>query len=633
MHESKIHQSRWRNLVDATVSEAVGVNPRVGSNPTLLTKLKLFWSKLILDFLLMEKTLTLTQPKPEIKKRTYEGHLQIIPLGGLEEVGKFMVAFEFNQKEIIIIDTGLEFPEFEEAPGVDYVIPNVEYLEKNKEKILGILITHGHYDHIGALPYILEKLGYPPIYTTPLTKGLILKRFEDFPHLPKPQIFEIRKDRYQTIRLGSFVIDYFHINHNIPDSVGFFVQTPVGNLMHAGEFKIDFSPFFDKPADLSRIVRLALRGTRVLMIDATNAPQPGFVASEKTIMENLDEIFRKAKGRIIAATFASLLERIQQIIWLSNLYGRKVVIDGRTMRINVEVARKLKYLQVPKGILIKPEDSFRLPPHQVTIICTGSQAEEGSALMRIANGEHKYFKIIPGDTVIFSSSVIPGNERIIQELKDTLARQGAKIVHYQMMDIHASGHGFAGDITLLINLVKPEYLIPIQGYFYMLKAVEEIGLSLGIPSEKIIIGQNGQIIEMTPEKVFLSHKRVPANPIYVDGLGIGDIKEVVLRDRQNLAKDGMFVVIVTIDSTTGQIKTSPDIISRGFVYLKESQELLKEVRNLVRKIVERNVRFLGDESPLIQEEQIKYNLKEEIAEYLFKKTQRRPIVLPVVIKV
>ena len=583
----------------------------------------------------MTKTTALIETKQQLrsKEKIFQGHLKIIPLGGLEEVGKHMTAFELNEKEIIVIDVGLEFPAFEELPGIDYIIPNIEYLEKNKEKIKGLLITHGHFDHIGAIPYIIERLGNPPIYTAPLTKGLILQRQVDFPNLPKLQIYELNKNNYKTIKLGSFIIDYFHMNHNIPDTLGFFIQTPVGNIMFAGEFKIDFSPVFDKPADLFRIAKLAMRGVRILMMDATNAPQPGFVESEKVIMENLENIFRQAKGRIIAATFSSLLERVHQLIWLSVLYGRKVVVDGRTMKMAVEVARRLKYIQIPRGTLIRPEDSFGLPPHQVTIICTGSQAEEGSALMRIANGEHKYFKIIPGDTVIFSSSVIPGNERIIQELKDDLAKQGASMFHYKMMDIHASGHAFSGDLKLLISITKPEYIIPSQGYFYMLKAAEEIALNLGIPKEKIIIGQNGRIIEVTPEKVVLTHKSVPAQPVYIDGLGIGDVQEIVLRDRQSLAKDGMFVVIATIDSQTGTLKTSPDIVSRGFVYLRESKELLQEVRNLVKKIVEKNVRFLGDESPLVQEEQIRYNLKEEIAEFLFRKTKRRPLVLPVVIKV
>ena len=567
------------------------------------------------------------------RKKEYQGVLKIIPLGGLEEVGRNLTAFELNGKEILIVDVGLGYPFFEEMPGVDFIIPNVEYLEKNKEKIVGIIITHGHYDHIGAIPYIIEKLGNPPIYATPLSKGIILKRQEDFPNSPKLEVIEFRKDRYKPFKVGSFLIDYFHVNHNIPDSVGFFIQTPVGNIMHTGDFKIDFTPFFDRPADLSRIVKLSLRKVRLLMIDSTNAYQPGFVASERKIMENLEEIFRKSPGRIIAVTFASLLERIQQLIYLSAIYGRKVVIDGHTMRMNVEVARRLKYLQMPKGTIIKPEESFKLKPHQVTIICTGSQAEEGSALMRIVNGEHRYFKLINNDSVIFSSSIIPGNERIIQELKDDILKQGAKVIHYQMMDIHASGHGFSEEVKLFINLTKPEYVMPIHGHYFMMKAVEEIALNLGISQNKIIIAQNGDVIEMNPQKIQKTSEKVPSNIIYVDGLGLGSEESVVLRDRQNLAKEGIFVIIVTLDAQTGDFRKNPDIIFRGFVHPKESKELINEVNQLIKKIVRRNIKFLGDEVPLIQEEQIRYHLREDVADFLYHKTGGRPLVLPIVIKV
>jgi len=588
--------------------------------------------------LIEEKTLEHPKVKKLAKKIVkQEGILKIIALGGLEEVGRNLTVLEWvpknGREQIILIDVGLGYPETENMLGVDYIIPNVEYLVQNKDKILGIIITHGHYDHIGAIPYIIDKIGNPPIYTTPLTKGLIIKRQQDFPNAPKLEIHEIKKDNYKTLKLGSFIIDYFHVNHNIPDSIGLMIQTPIGNIIHTGDFKIDFTPFFDKPADLSRIVRLANRGVDLLMIDSTNAPEAGHIISERKIMENLEEIFKKANGRIIASTFASLIERIQQLIYLAGLYGRKVVIDGHTMRINVEVAKRLGYLKYEKGIFIRPEDSFKLPPNRVLIICTGSQAEEGSALMRIANREHKYFRIIKGDSVIFSSSVIPGNERIIQNLKDTLTKQGAKIYHYQMMDIHASGHAFADDIRLFINLTKPKYLMPIHGHYFMMKAVEEIGLDLGIEKEKIIIASNGQVVKMYPDRIELTNEKVPANLVYVDGLGLGSVGDVVLRDRKALAAEGMFVVIVTIDSQSGELKTSPDIISRGFVYLRESKNLLSEVRDLIKNIVKRNTQYLGDEAPIIQEEQIKYTLKEELSEFLFRKTGRRPVVLPVVIKV
>ncbi len=563
--------------------------------------------------------------------------LKIIPLGGLEEVGRNLTAFELvkrnGEEEIIILDVGLGYPDSENMMGVDYIIPNVEYLENKKDKIIGILITHGHYDHIGAIPYLIEKLGNPPIYTTPLTKGLILKRQEDFPHSPKLEIYEIKKDDFKPFKLGSFHIEYFHVNHNIPDSVGFFIKTPVGNIMHTGDFKIDFTPFFDKPADLSRIVNLAQEGIDLLMIDSTNSPEPGHTISERKILENLEDIFKKAKGRIIASTFASLLERIQQLIYLAGLYGRKVVIDGHTMRINVEVAKRLGYLKYEKGIFIRPEDSFKLPPHKVLIICTGSQAEEGSALMRIAHKEHKFFKIINNDSVIFSSSIIPGNERIIQMLKDTLAKQGAKIIHYQMMDIHASGHACSDDIRLFINLTRPKYIMPVHGHYFMMKAVEDIAINLGVAKERIIIASNGQIVKMFGDRVELTNERVPANLVYVDGLGLGNVGDLVLRDRKALAEEGMFVAVVVIDTQTGELKNSPDIISRGFVFLKESKDLLNEARKIIRNIVAKNTKYLGDEIPIIDEEQIKYHIREDLSNFLFRKTKRRPVVLPVVIKV
>jgi ribonuclease J len=563
--------------------------------------------------------------------------LKIIPLGGLEEVGRNLTAFELvkrnGEEEIIILDVGLGYPDSENMMGVDYIIPNVEYLENKKDKIIGILITHGHYDHIGAIPYLIEKLGNPPIYTTPLTKGLILKRQEDFPNSLKLEIYEVKKDDFKPFKLGSFHIEYFHVNHNIPDSVGFFIKTPVGNIMHTGDFKIDFTPFFDKPADLSRIVNLAQEGIDLLMIDSTNSPEPGHTISERKILENLEDIFKKAKGRIIASTFASLLERIQQLIYLAGLYGRKVVIDGHTMRINVEVAKRLGYLKYEKGIFIRPEDSFKLPPHKVLIICTGSQAEEGSALMRIAHKEHKFFKIINNDSVIFSSSIIPGNERIIQMLKDTLAKQGAKIIHYQMMDIHASGHACSDDIRLFINLTRPKYIMPVHGHYFMMKAVEDIAINLGVAKERIVIASNGQIVKMFGDKVELTNERVPANLVYVDGLGLGNVGDLVLRDRKALAEEGMFVAVVVIDTQTGELKNSPDIISRGFVFLKESKDLLNEARKIIRNIVAKNTKYLGDEIPIIDEEQIKYHIREDLSNFLFRKTKRRPVVLPVVIKV
>jgi ribonuclease J len=595
---------------------------RVGSNPTPGTKLKNFK---------MRTKLIEKKPKEKIiEERTKDKVLKIVPLGGLEEVGRNMTYFEYGD-DIIIVDMGLGFPEAETMPGVDFVVPNIESLKNKKEKIRGIFITHGHYDHIGAIPYLIEQIGNPPIYATPLSRGIILRRQEDFPYAPKLEIYEFNKKEYKKINVGAFEVEWFHVNHNIPDSVGFVIRTPVGNILHTGDFKIDFTPMCDLPADLTRIVELS-KDITLLMADSTNADQPGHVISEREIMKNLEEIFKEAPRRIFASTFASLIERIQQLIWLSEKYNRKVVIDGYTMKMNTEVAKALGYLKVERFTLISPEEALKLDPSRVTVICTGAQGEDNSVLMRIASGDHKYFKIQPQDTVIFSSSVVPGNERSVQMLKDSLYRQGARVFHYQMMDIHASGHAFREDLKLLISIVKPKYFMPIHGHYFMLKQAGEIAKSLGYSDDQIIIASNGQVIEMDESGVRLLDKKEPAGYVFVDGLGVGDVGEVVLRDRQVMSQDGIFVIVVVIDSQTGRLRTSPDIISRGFVYLRESQELLKEVRALIKKIVAKSVNQ-NTPWPLINEDFIKNNIKEELGEFLFKKTHRRPMLIPVIIQV
>ena len=565
----------------------------------------------------------------QLEKKTKDV-LRIIPLGGLEEVGRNMTCFEYGD-DIIIVDMGLGFPEAETMPGIDFIVPNVEYLKDKKDKIRAIFITHGHYDHIGAIPYLIDKIGNPPIYATPLSRGIILRRQEDFPYSPEVKVIEFKKDEYHSIKEGVFEVEWFHVNHNIPDSVGFLIKTPVGNILHTGDFKIDFTPMCDLPANLNRIMELS-KNLTLLMADSTNASEPGHVTSEREIMKNLEEIFKSAPRRIFASTFASLIERIQQLIWLSEKYNRKVVIDGYTMKMNVEVAKALGYLKSEKYTFISPEEALKLDPVRVTIICTGAQGEDNSVLMRIASGEHRFFKIQPLDTVIFSSSVVPGNERAVQNLKDQLYRQGAKVFHYQMMDIHASGHAFAEDLKLLLAITKPLYFMPIHGHYFMLKSAGEIAQSLGYEPERIIIASNGQVIEMMPGTVRLTDEFVPANYVFVDGLGIGDVGEVVLRDRQVMSTDGIFVIVTVIDSQTGRLRTSPDIISRGFIYLRESQELLKEVRNLIKKIVAKSINQTTP-WPLINEEYIKNNIKEELGNFLFKKTHRRPMIIPVIIQV
>lgn len=551
--------------------------------------------------------------------------LKIIPLGGLEEVGRNMTLFEY-QNQILIIDMGLQFPG-ENMPGIDFIIPNIEYLTNHPEKkILGIFITHAHYDHIGAIPYLIDKLNYPPIYTAPLSRGIILKRQEDFPHLKKLNIEEINPNK--SITLGPFKISPFHLNHNIPDTLGLAINTPHGLIMYVTDFKFDFSPIGDKPADLSHIATLASPGAQLLMSDSTGVENTGHSISEKTIMDNLDSVFRSANGRIILATFSSMINRLQQAIWLSEKYNRKIIIQGYAMRTNIAIAEKLKYINIKKGGSIDWKEASRLDPQKLTILCTGAQGETEAALMRIVNREHKYFRIQKGDTVIFSSSVVPGNELAIQNLKDNLAKQGAKVYHYKMLDIHASGHGYQEDLKMMINLTKPRFFMPILGNFSMLKLHGELAESLDIPKQNIIVTTNGQIIELTENSIVATGKFVPTNYIMVDGLGVGDVKEVVLRARQTIAKDGIFIIVALVDRKTGLLHDKPEIISQGFVYMKESKNLIDQTKKLVREVVNRST-----SGHTFNEDYIRNNLRNEIGLFLFKETKRRPMILPVVIEV
>jgi len=552
--------------------------------------------------------------------------LKIIPLGGLEEIGRNMMVLEYKD-EIIVIDMGLQFPE-EDMPGIDYIIPNTSYLKDKRDKIKGVIITHGHYDHIGAIPHSIGRLGNPTIYTTPLTRGIILKRQDDFPNAPSLDICEIKKT--DKIKLGCFGIEFFHVNHNIPDGVGLMIRTPVGIVVHTGDFKFDHTPIGDEPADISRIAQIGSEKVLVLMSDSTNAEMPGYSISEKDIQDNLEVIFRESTNKIIIATFGSLISRVQEVINLAEKYNRKVAIDGYSMRMNVEIARGLGYLKAKKGTLIKIKDVNDYPSHKIVVLGTGAQGEGNAVLMRIANKEHKFVNIEENDSVIFSSSVVPGNERAVQDLKDNLSRQGAKIYHYQMMDIHASGHGQKEDLKMMINLIRPKFFIPIHGNHYMLKAHKDIAEEMGIKEENIIVANNGDVIKVTPKRIWVSEEeKVPANYVMVDGLGVGDVGEVVLRDRQMIAKDGIFVVIAVIESKTGKVRGKPDIISRGFVYLRESKQLLEEVREKVREIVCECV------SPehTTNWTYLKNNIRDKIGQFLFIKTQRRPMVIPVVIEI
>ncbi len=556
--------------------------------------------------------------------------LRVIVLGGLEEVGRNMTVIEYK-KEIIIIDMGLQFPE-EDMPGIDYIIPNTAYLHDKKDWIKGVIITHGHYDHIGGIPHIMGMIGNPPMFMGKMTAGLVRKRHVDYRNAPQLKIKEI--DETSSIKLGSvFQIEFLRVNHSIPDCFAVIIKTDLGTVIHTGDFKIDFSPVNDKPADLNRIAQIGAQGVLMLMIDSTDATHPGYQISESAIGDEMGKLIDKIEGRVIIGTFASQISRVQKIMDLAARYGRRVSLQGRSMNSNVEIAHQIGYLKFNPKILIDDKELNRLPDNKVLIIGTGAQGEKNAFLKRVVNGEHRVVHLKPGDTVLFSSSVIPGNERSIQNLMDMVVRQGAKIIHYRMLDIHAGGHAKQEDLKLTMRLFKPEYLMPIEANHYMLQANAELALAVGIPGEKIFVADNGQVVEFRRggdgrPVGKLTKEKVPADYVMVDGLGVGDVSEVVLRDRRMMADDGMIVVIMTIDAKTGDIIGNPDLISRGFIYMKESRDLIEQTRARVKKIVK-------DKNPLTpaDDDYIKNKIRNDIGQFLFNSTKRRPMVLPVVIKV
>ena len=560
-------------------------------------------------------------------KQSRQPNLRIIPLGGLGEVGRNMILFEYRGK-ILIVDMGIGFPG-EDMPGIDCLIPNSAYLKAKAKNILGAVLTHGHYDHIGAIPYLIEKIWHPNLraFASPLTRGIILKREDDFSNLPKLEIEEVRDG--SRIKLNPFKIEFFKINHNIPDNLGLFIETPAGNILHTSDFKFDHYPVNDSPTNFQRLESLAQRKILLLLSDSTGAEEEGHSLSEKTIERNLEEIFKQASGRIIAATFASLINRIQQIITLAEKYGRKVSLEGYSMKTNVEISKILGYIKSKKGTLINGKGVLNYPDSKITILCTGAQGEGTAVLMRIAQKEHPFLRFKKGDTAILSSSVIPGNERTVQMLKDDILRQGVKVFHYKMMDIHAGGHAQREELREMLRIMKPRFFIPIHGQYSMLASHAEIAGESGIQEKNIVVAENGQIINLSPKRIFFEKKTVASNYVMVDGLGIGDVGEVVLRDRQMLARDGMFVIVAVVDKKTGQVKGSPDIISRGFVYLRESKELLRETRGKVIEIVNRATTSGG----AVNWSYIKDEIRNKIGQFLFSRTQRRPMILPVVIEV
>ena len=554
--------------------------------------------------------------------------LRIIPLGGQEEVGRNMTIFEYND-DIVILDMGLQFPE-EDMPGIDYIIPDVRYLEGKEKNIRGVILSHGHLDHIGAVPHILPKLGWPPVYASRLTLFLLRRRLEES-NLAQYLVSHEINSADEEFTLGDyFKVALFEVTHSIMDALGIILQTPQGNIIHPGDWRYDTTPVNGKPTDFSHLARWNTQEKpSILMMESLGSTKEGSQLSESEVYKNIKKIIEAAPARIIIATFSSMVERVSQIISIAEGLGKKVALDGYSMKMNIEIAKKIGYLKFNPNVMIDIKNIHDYPPNKIVAVVTGAQGEDRAVLMRIANGDHRQIRVEKSDTIIFSSSVIPGNERTIQRLKDNLYRQGANVIHKEIMDVHSGGHALIEDIKLLIRQVKPKYLLPVYANHYLLCEGSKVAESDGFPKENIFILDNGSIGILNQNGFHISQEKTQIQYVFVDGLGIGDIGNVVLRDRQVLAQDGMFVIVTTVDSRTGRVRTSPDIISRGFVYLRENTELLGEVRKRVRAIVERKTANRGPINWIY----LKDEIKEKIGSFLFQKTERRPMVLPVVIEV
>ncbi len=558
--------------------------------------------------------------------RRAENALKIIPLGGCEEVGRNMTVFEYGQ-DIVILDMGLQFPE-EDMPGIDYVIPNPDYLRGKEKNIRGVIFSHGHLDHIGAAPILLKKLGNPQIIGRPLTIEMVKHRVEDTYHGASKKLKTIYiKDLQQKISLGNFILKFFQIDHTIMDAVGVILETPVATVIHPGDWTIEKNPINRKAIDYTHLAKLP-RPT-ILMLESIGSTSSKEPVTEEEMLNNLYILMEKAPGRTIIATFSSQIERIKQILEFAARTNRKAALDGFSMKLNVELATKLGYIKIPKGVIITTDKAHNYPDNKVIIICTGAQGEEMAALSRIVAGNHRHIKIKKEDTIIFSSSTIPGNERTVQRLKDNIYRQSDYVYHSDIIDVHMSGHGNINGIKQMLREISPDYFAPVYGNHFMLKESAKIAREMNFRKDKIFVPDNGSIIKFTSQGAEVLKEKAPTNYVFVDGLGVGDVGEIVLRDRQALAKDGMFVIVAIIDKQTGRVKGSPDIISRGFVYLRESKDLLAQTRRKVIEIVDKSAGHGG----AVNWVYVKDEIRNKIGDFLHTKTERRPMILPVVIEV
>jgi len=548
--------------------------------------------------------------------------LKVIPLGGLGEIGKNITAFEYED-DILVVDCGLAFPE-DEMLGVDLVIPDITYLIKNKQKVRGIVLTHGHEDHIGALPYILKDLNVP-IYGSRLTLGLLENKLEEHKMLPNVDLNVVR--RGDIVQLGVFKVEFIQTSHSIADTFALAIHTPVGVVVHTSDFKIDYNPIDGEPIDLARFAELGNKGVLLLMCDSTNVERSGYTMSESTVGETFEEIFMNAKSRILVATFASNVHRMQQIINAAVKFGRKVAICGRSMINVVRVAMNLGYMHVPDGVLIDINQANKISPEQLVIMTTGSQGEPMSALARIAASDHKFVEIMPGDLVIISASPIPGNEKFISKVINDLFKKGAEVIYEALADIHVSGHACQEELKLMHSLVKPKYFMPVHGEYRHLKQHVNLAHKLGMPIENTFIMDIGNVLEINETSAKIAGS-VPSGRVLVDGLGVGDVGNIVLRDRKHLSQDGLIVVVITTEGETGEIIAGPDIISRGFVYVRESEDLMDQVKQVTKLALQ-----TCDENKKKDWASKKAIIKETLREFLYEKTKRKPMILPIIMEI
>jgi len=548
--------------------------------------------------------------------------LKIIPLGGLNEIGKNLTVFEFGG-EIIVLDCGMAFPD-DDMPGIDIVIPDISYLEKNREKIKGIVLTHGHEDHIGGIPYFLKKINVP-IYGTRLTLGLVECKLKEHNLLSKTKLMRVKAG--DVVKLGAFKVEFIHTNHSIADAVAIALHTPVGTVVHSGDFKIDCTPIDGGMIDVARFGELGKKGVLALLSDSTNVERSGYSMSESTVGNTFDELFRGCEKRIVVATFASNVHRIQQIINSAYRYGRKVAFSGRSMENVAEVAITLGYMNVPSGVLINIDDVKKYRPNQLCIITTGSQGETMSALWRMAYSDHKKVEITKGDLVIVSASPIPGNEKAISNVINELFKKGAEVIYKSLENTHVSGHACQEELKLMLSLVKPKFFIPVHGEYRHLKLHAGLAEQMGMDPKNIIISDIGKVIELGPNSV-KQNASVPSGVVLVDGLGVGDVGNIVLRDRKHLAEDGIIVVVVTLDKKTGEVLAGPDVLSRGFVYVRESEDLMEEAKAVAKASLEKCAK-----KRVTDWTGIKSSLKNNMGDFIYTQTKRKPMIMPVIMEV